>query len=306
MADKPSFLNALRDPRFREDVGRGLTNALNRGMVAGTIGGPVDLAALAMRPLGYNVEQPVGGSEWIGEKLRQMGYVTDERNPVAEGLANALAPAAIAGAGKVGAGVENALSAGARNLASPSSMAMQSQRGAVTVGLSKNELLNKLRQHVADVEKLAEQHGTVYVRWSPTSKRDLLPGATSRDFVSGSRHGGLSAVPITGEMHPVDIAKSIAEYGFLRMQDPKSVPRIYAAERIGTDSDGYASIANLRLLRDHDPEIVRAIDAGSDKAMDLLDDIEKYKSRIERGASTWKVELASHMEKLKKLGFTSE
>ncbi len=133
MADGPSFMNALRDPRFRQDVGRGLTNALYRGMVAGAIGGPVDLAAMAMRPFGYNVEQPVGGSEWIGEKLRQMGYVTDERNSVAEGLANALTPAAIAGVGKVGAGVENALSAGARNLASPSNMAMRGQRGAVAL-----------------------------------------------------------------------------------------------------------------------------------------------------------------------------
>lgn len=37
------------------------------------LGGPVDLATLAMRPFGYNVESPVGGSDWLINLARRMG-----------------------------------------------------------------------------------------------------------------------------------------------------------------------------------------------------------------------------------------
>lgn len=37
------------------------------------VGAPVDIATMAMRPFGYNVEKPVMGSEWLKEKSRAAG-----------------------------------------------------------------------------------------------------------------------------------------------------------------------------------------------------------------------------------------
>ena len=40
------------------------------GLTTDTLGAPVDLATMAMRPFGYKVPKPVGGSEWLADKLR--------------------------------------------------------------------------------------------------------------------------------------------------------------------------------------------------------------------------------------------
>lgn len=69
-----------------EDIPRSarenLPNALNRGMVAGLLGGPVDIANIAL--LGAGGERPVGGSEWFGGLLEQAGAVTPRRGDGAE------------------------------------------------------------------------------------------------------------------------------------------------------------------------------------------------------------------------------
>ena len=90
MAD---LLKAAKDPKFREDVIRGLGETFSRG-VAGVLGAPVDLTTMAMRPFGYNVpaEQVVGGSEYIGRKMEEAGLISSARNPVAEFLANVVTP----------------------------------------------------------------------------------------------------------------------------------------------------------------------------------------------------------------------
>ena len=80
-------LGALFDPQFRKDIVQGLTDATNRGVVGGVLGGPVDLATMAMRPFGYSTEKPIMGSEWIGQKLQDGGFVSDKRNMIAETLA---------------------------------------------------------------------------------------------------------------------------------------------------------------------------------------------------------------------------
>jgi hypothetical protein len=92
--------DAIRDEQFRSDVGRGLLDTANRG-VAGLLGGPVDLAALALKPLGYNNPAPIGGSEWIGGLMEKAGMVTPERRPVAEFLASLLTPAVGMGGAKL-------------------------------------------------------------------------------------------------------------------------------------------------------------------------------------------------------------
>ena len=89
------LLDAILDPQFRKDVGRGLLDAGNRGGVAGLLGGPVDLAAMAMRPFGYNVEAPMGGSEWIGQKMQDAGLVSPDRNITAEMIASIVAPVGV-------------------------------------------------------------------------------------------------------------------------------------------------------------------------------------------------------------------
>lgn len=88
------LLDAIQDPQFRQDFGRGLLDAVNRGVVGGLLGAPVDLATMAMRPFGYSVDKPTMGSEWIGQKLQDGGFVPDQRNPVAEALAGVALPAA--------------------------------------------------------------------------------------------------------------------------------------------------------------------------------------------------------------------
>ncbi len=70
-----------------------MTDSLNRGMVAGTLGAPVDLATMALRPFGYSVDKPVGGSEWIGQKMQDAGMVSDTRRPMAELAAGFALPA---------------------------------------------------------------------------------------------------------------------------------------------------------------------------------------------------------------------
>ena len=123
-------LDALFDPQFRKDVVRGALDAVNRGAVAGTLGGPVDLATMALRPLGYTEEKPVMGSEWIGDKLRRLGLVTDNRNPVAEALASVAIPGALSRAAPA---VFAAEQRAAQNMMqqSPMNAATRGQAGAI-------------------------------------------------------------------------------------------------------------------------------------------------------------------------------
>lgn len=60
------------------------TDVLNRGLIAGTLGAPVDLASIAIKPFGYSVDKPFGGSEYIGQKMQDAGLVTAKRRPLAE------------------------------------------------------------------------------------------------------------------------------------------------------------------------------------------------------------------------------
>ena len=85
-------------------------------------------------------------------------------------------------------------------------------------------------------------------------------------------------------MHPVDIAKFIAEYGFIRLQNHLSVPHVYLADRVGTDSDNYASIKPKKLLLESDRDIVRAIDIDAHKIMEVEDDVNRYEARLAKFA----------------------
>jgi len=60
--------------------------------LASALGGPVDLTAMVMKPFGYNVEKPVLGSEWIGQKMEQGGIVSSARDPLKEFGASVMVP----------------------------------------------------------------------------------------------------------------------------------------------------------------------------------------------------------------------
>jgi hypothetical protein len=149
-----ALLDALRDPTFRRDVGQGTTDALNRGLVAQTLGAPVDMGntLLNLGKAGYGYaghklgllktedmpqldEKPAGGSEWFGDLMQKHGMVSGNRNPVAETIAGGvLAPLVGAEMPKLGAAAFKA----EENLASPRDMSPWGrQRGAVSsAGLS--------------------------------------------------------------------------------------------------------------------------------------------------------------------------
>lgn len=93
------LLDDAPDQEFYGDVGRGLLDVANRG-VAGAIGAPVDLLTLALRPLGYSHPSPVGGSEWLGQKMEGIGAISPERRPLAEFLAAIAMPSTSASSAK--------------------------------------------------------------------------------------------------------------------------------------------------------------------------------------------------------------
>lgn len=89
-----TLLDFIKDEQSQKAMRNGLLDAANRGVVAGLLGSPVDIATMALRPLGYSVEKPTGGSEWIGQKMQDAGLVSDQRNPIAEALAGVAVPGA--------------------------------------------------------------------------------------------------------------------------------------------------------------------------------------------------------------------
>jgi hypothetical protein len=109
MATSKDFTQFLADPAERQGIRQGFTDAVNRGAVAATLGAPVDMANTALNlgkaAVGYLgnkagvlsadrmpqlIDNPVGGSEYIGNQMRRLGVVSPNRNALAEGLAGFL------------------------------------------------------------------------------------------------------------------------------------------------------------------------------------------------------------------------
>ena len=72
-ASARGMLESLKSGEGAQAFLRGLTM-----LPQNIVGAPVDVASLVMRPFGYNVERPVGGSEWLKEKSRQAGVAFQE------------------------------------------------------------------------------------------------------------------------------------------------------------------------------------------------------------------------------------
>ena len=189
----PGLLDFLRDRESQKAMGQGLLDAANRGMVAGTLGAPVDMATqaanLGVAGVGYlghklgllqvppdliDSKNVPGSSEWIGQKMQNAGMVTENRNPVAEAGMGLLSPVAYMGAQKAGKALYQAESQAAKNLAQPSAMRMQAQRGVVRIG-----------GMTEDVAKYQGSHKPARVSDGASPLHDLT-GALPDDFYSPS------------------------------------------------------------------------------------------------------------------------
>lgn len=147
------FLSLLGDPTERSKLLANALTSVNRGAVAGTLGAPVDLAntLLNMGKAGVGYignktglldasqmpmidDSPVGGSDWIAEKMQQAGLISNYRNPTAEALAGGLlAPATGAAVQARAPQIARGLLQMQENAAAPSSMAQQGQRGMIRI-----------------------------------------------------------------------------------------------------------------------------------------------------------------------------
>lgn len=180
------FSTFLADPGERQGIRQGFTDAVNRGAVAGALGAPVDLTNAALNigkaAVGYLgnkagvlsadqmpqlIDNPVGGSEYIGNQMRRLGMVSPNRNALAEGLAGVLpvspfasgkAVAALAGGGVVPGigGVAPQIAAGllkmGENAAARATMNPQA-------GMLRIPGRGQIPETATDVKKLSDRFG---------------------------------------------------------------------------------------------------------------------------------------------------
>jgi hypothetical protein len=69
---------------------------VNRGLVGGLLGAPVDIVNLGLGVVGMGSKKPVGGSEWLGDRMQQEGLVSGYRNTAGELVAGLVNPQTIA------------------------------------------------------------------------------------------------------------------------------------------------------------------------------------------------------------------
>ena len=140
----------LPDKQAMQGMGNDLLAALNRGGVAGVLGAPVDianqLANLGRALYGYAgnkagvlsadqmpklEDKPIGGSEWIGQKMQDAGLINNNRNALAELLSGMVMPGAML---KGGVKANQAIDAAIANAQMPNTIntpGYKGQRGAI-------------------------------------------------------------------------------------------------------------------------------------------------------------------------------
>ena len=152
----------LPDKQAMQGMGNDLLAALNRGGVAGVLGAPVDianqLANLGRALYGYAgnkagvlsadqmpklEDKPIGGSEWIGQKMQDAGLINNNRNALAELLSGMVMPGAML---KGGVKANQALDAAIANAQMPKTIntpGYKGQRGAIVWHGSPHNILPK-------------------------------------------------------------------------------------------------------------------------------------------------------------------
>jgi hypothetical protein len=225
----PSLFDFLRDAESWRGMRQGLTDAANRGMVAGTLGAPVDMATqaanLGIAGVGYlghktgllsappellDSRNVPGSSEWIGQKMQNAGAVSANRNPVAEMGMGLLSPFAFKAAQKAGellAGVEMKA---AENAAKPSTLRQVGQRGAIVWHGSPHKF-DKFDSSKIGTGEGAQAYGHgLYLAESPGVARDYA--------------GALSAAKATKPVGNVDLTQAYQNL-------PNDVPETLLAAR---------------------------------------------------------------------------
>jgi hypothetical protein len=130
-----------------------------------------------------------------------------------------------------------------------------------------------------ELKNIAAEHpGKVFVRWSSGSKYDMAPGAVSKDYQSGERHAGLSAVPIDGSDTIANIARYAGEYGHFAPE-----AHVYLGDVVGTDSDGYASIKPLKHLGQLDEAVKQFLNSNGARHLSLTENIANNEKRLTSG-----------------------
>jgi hypothetical protein len=98
-----------RNPNVLRDLVRGVTYT-----PFDLLGGAVDISALLMQPFGYNVEKPVGGSDWFIEQAAKRGLVQPSTGSGAELLGRIVGgiatPGAARGVGRAASKAEEVIS----------------------------------------------------------------------------------------------------------------------------------------------------------------------------------------------------
>ena len=140
----------LPDKQALQGMGNDLLAAANRAGVAAVLGAPVDianqLANLGKALYGYAGnkagllsadqmpqldERPIGGSEWIGQKMQDAGLINNNRNALAELLAGMVMPGAML---RGGVKANQAMDAAIANAQRPNTLntpGYKGQRGAI-------------------------------------------------------------------------------------------------------------------------------------------------------------------------------
>lgn len=187
------------DRQFFEDVGTGLKDAAYRGF-GSMVGGPVDLATMAMRPFGYSTpeNQVVGSSEWIGQRMQDAGLVSSSRNPLAEFMAAVLIPA---GMMRAGPALYSAERRAVQNLNAPRTLGKQS--GALYVPLS--DEIEAARQAVGPRSIQFDDGRTVTIT---PERQTLLDRNLSASVSFGTPNSSISQSVPSGFQIPQSISSS--------------------------------------------------------------------------------------------------
>ena len=169
-----------------KDVGEGaVRNVKNLALGAADLpydiaGTPVDLATMAMRPFGYNVEKPVGGSEYLKEKAQELGVRAPESKDEQDKLVRLV--------GELGAGLVN-----------PASVV----RGGLKAGAKAADMLRKVTT-AAPVEQAPAAAASL-------SAMATKKGATSMPFYSPlDQYAQTLTGPVSGE----EFIKQVQNKGF--------------------------------------------------------------------------------------------
>lgn len=225
----PSLFDFLRDAESWRGMRQGLTDAANRGMVAGTLGAPVDMATqaanLGIAGVGYlghktgllsappellDSRNVPGSSEWIDQKMQNAGAVSANRNPVAEMGMGLLSPVAFKAAQKAGGLLAGVEMKAAENAAKPSTLRQVGQRGAIVWHGSPHKF-DKFDSSKIGTGEGAQAYGHgLYLAESPGVARDYA--------------GALSAAKATKPVGNVDLTQAYQNL-------PNDVPETLLAAR---------------------------------------------------------------------------